>query len=209
MKKEIFEQIDAVLGAAKDGTGAVDIHNRKYLLVPTRLNTFLRQCPGGWVQTELVQLTDTMCVFKATVYDGDGKFLSDGYAMEQKASSQINKTSFLENCETSAVGRALAFAGVGSDNSIASADEVANAIRQQNAEAGLDEPIDDSQNMILQSLCHTFGLDLKAAFPAWPNITKRQFGEACARFQRLKDESKRKNHGSPVDVPGTPDTGNA
>ncbi|MCQ2771082.1 MAG: hypothetical protein MJ236_04705, partial [Clostridia bacterium] len=55
---------------------------------------------------------------------------------EKESSSFINKTSFIENCETSAVGRALGFAGIGSKTSIASAEEVRNAINNQPKDEG-------------------------------------------------------------------------
>jgi hypothetical protein len=74
-----------------------------------------------------------VCVFKASVFDNDEDtlLLGTGHAYEKESSSFINKTSYIENCETSAVGRALAMAGFGIDTSIASAEEVGNAINNQ------------------------------------------------------------------------------
>jgi hypothetical protein len=77
-----------------------------------------------------------VCVFRATIYDEDNNILGTGTAYENEKSSYINKTSYIENCETSAVGRALGMCGFGIDTSIASADEVVNAINNQ----GNDEP---------------------------------------------------------------------
>ena len=54
-----------------------------------------------------------------------------GDAYEKEDSAFINKTSYIESCETSAVGRALGMCGIGIDTSVASADEVLNAIKQQ------------------------------------------------------------------------------
>ena len=53
-------------------------------------------------------------------------------AYEKENSTFINKTSYIENCETSALGRALGIAGFGIDTSVASAEEVQNAINNQN-----------------------------------------------------------------------------
>ena len=53
------------------------------------------------------------------------------HAYEKEGSTFINKTSYIENCETSAVGRALGFLGIGIDGSVASADEVKTAILNQ------------------------------------------------------------------------------
>jgi hypothetical protein len=64
--------------------------------------------------------------------------LATGYAQEKESSSFINKTSYIENCETSAVGRALGFCGFGIDVSVASYEEVANAINNQTAKNTLD-----------------------------------------------------------------------
>ena len=64
--------------------------------------------------------------------DGRKVLLAKGTAQEKENSSFINKTSFIENCETSAVGRALGMLGIGIDTSVASYEEVANAIENQN-----------------------------------------------------------------------------
>ena len=58
----------------------------------------------------------------------DGVPVAEGLAYEKEDSNYINKTSFVENCETSAWGRALANFGIGIDSNVASADEVVNAI---------------------------------------------------------------------------------
>jgi len=60
-----------------------------------------------------------------------GKILAQGIAQEEKASSYINKSSYVENCETSAWGRALGNFGIGIDTSVASYEEVSNAILNQ------------------------------------------------------------------------------
>ena len=71
------------------------------------------------------------CLCKCTITNGDGEVIAQGHAHEVQGSSNINKTSYIENCETSAVGRALAMLGIGIDTSIASANEVTNAIAKQ------------------------------------------------------------------------------
>lgn len=76
-------------------------------------------------------MSDGVCVFLAEIKDENDNVISTGHALEKENSTFINKTSFLENCETSAVGRALAMIGIGVENSIGSAEEVANAIKNQ------------------------------------------------------------------------------
>ena len=61
----------------------------------------------------------------------EGVLVATGHAYEKEASSFINKTSYIENCETSAIGRALGVYGIGIDASLASAEEVVNAVNNQ------------------------------------------------------------------------------
>jgi hypothetical protein len=74
-------------------------------------------------------------VVQATITNADGAVVAQGMAQEDKSSSRINQTSYVENCETSAVGRALGFLGIGIETSIATADEVDMAIKRQDAPA--------------------------------------------------------------------------
>ena len=81
----------------------------------------------------MLSSSDGVCVFKAQIII-DGEVVATGHAYEKESSSFINKTSYIENCETSAVGRALGIFGIGIDASIASAEEVTNAINNQKTE---------------------------------------------------------------------------
>ena len=76
-------------------------------------------------------LDGTQCLCKCTITNPSGEVIAQGHAHEVQVSSNINKTSYIENCETSAVGRALAMLGIGIDTSIASANEVTEAIAKQ------------------------------------------------------------------------------
>ena len=106
----------------------VDIHGKQYETVASRVERFRKEKDYG-INTVLLQNDETLVVMKATIKDGD-RIVACGHAEEKRASSQINKTSALENCETSAIGRALACLGyIGTE--FASADEVAQAIHQQ------------------------------------------------------------------------------
>lgn len=107
-----------------------DVKGKEYAEVPQRVKAFRSIYPMGTISTEIVSLENGVCVMHATVAN-DGVILGEGTAYEKEGSSFINKTSFIENCETSAVGRALGFAGFGIDASIASAEEVLNAQKQQ------------------------------------------------------------------------------
>lgn len=117
---------------ADKSKGEVEIHGSTYLTVARRVDDFRKseEFKGWSIETELVSAEDSMVVMKSTIRDSDGKVAATGYAEEDRSFGKINKTSALENCETSAVGRALAFLGLGGSE-IASADEVAGAINQQ------------------------------------------------------------------------------
>lgn len=106
------------------------IKDKPYIEVNERIKAFRKLFPMGSIQSEMISNENGVCVFKAEVIV-EGVVLADGYAYEKEDSTFINKTSYIENCQTSAVGRALGMLGIGIDTSIASADEVANAIINQ------------------------------------------------------------------------------
>ena len=112
-----------------------NIKGKEYAEVNQRVKAFRTLYPEGFITTEILCREGGLCIIKATVgYYADGKsvILATGTAYEKEGSSQINRTSYIENCETSAVGRALGMAGFGIDTSIASADDMNNALLQQN-----------------------------------------------------------------------------
>ena len=108
----------------------VDIKGKEYAEVNQKVLGFRELFPTGYITTEILSHENGVVVMKATV-GVDDKVLATGIAYEKEGSSFINKTSYIENCETSAVGRALGMLGIGIDTSIASAEEVQNAIKQQ------------------------------------------------------------------------------
>ena len=109
----------------------VNIKGKDYVMVNERIKAFKELYPDYAIVTEIEHLGDGMCVIKAMVMDAEGNPKATGHAYEKEGSSPINKTSYIENCETSAVGRALGFMGIGIDTSICSAEELAIAISQQ------------------------------------------------------------------------------
>lgn len=109
---------------------SINIKGKEYIPVNERIKEFWKRYPDGNIVTEIISNENGVCVFKATIYV-NGAIAATGHAYEKETSSFINKTSYIENCETSAVGRALGILGIGIDTSIASAEEVDNAIYQQ------------------------------------------------------------------------------
>jgi hypothetical protein len=112
-----------------------NIKGKQYVQVNERIIAFrkLPEFAGMSLQTELLHLDSDSCVVRATICDAEGRVISQGIAQEDRTSSNINKTSYVENCETSAVGRALGFLGLGVEDSIATAEEVSMAIAKQEA----------------------------------------------------------------------------
>jgi len=109
----------------------VDIKGKAYVLVNDRLKYFREHFKGYSLTSEIAHINDNGVIIRASIKNDKGEEVSSGYAHEKQGSTFINKTSFIENCETSAWGRALGNFGVGIDSSVASADEVANAIKNQ------------------------------------------------------------------------------
>lgn len=121
-----YEDLKKVNEAIK----TTDIKGKEYAEVNQRIKAFRMLFPEGYIKTEVVSLENGICVMRAEC-GNDGKVLGTGTAYEKEGSTFINKTSYIENCETSAVGRALGMVGIGIDVSVASAEEVGNAIIQQ------------------------------------------------------------------------------
>jgi len=113
----------------------IDVKKKKYVEVTERVKYF-RLAPEfkGWsIETEIISMEDGEVLMKTTIKDSEGIIKSTGLAHEVQEASYINKTSYIENCETSAVGRALAMLAIGIDTSMASADEVEIAIAKDEA----------------------------------------------------------------------------
>lgn len=147
-----FENIQAANATIR----TTDIKGKEYAEVNQRIKAFRMVYPTGYIRTHFYYVKDGVCIMLAEVgyYDGDKAIvLGQGTAYEKESSSYINKTSYIENCETSAVGRALGMAGFGIDTSVASAEEVQNAINNQ------DRPVENTAESPV--LCPVCGKEVK------------------------------------------------
>ena len=104
-----------------------NIQGKEYVEVNERVKYFRKNYPKYSLTTKIIEKTNTSILIKAIIRDEKKRKIATGIAEEIKGSSFINKTSHVENCETSAWGRALGNFGIGIDTSIASSDEVQNA----------------------------------------------------------------------------------
>lgn len=149
---------------ANESIKTTDIKGKEYAEVNQRVKAFRICYPNGMITTDIISLENGIVTMKATVTDGEN-IIATGYAQEKEDSSYINKTSYIENCETSAVGRALGFCGFGIDTSIASYEEVANAIENQKPkEEKLDKALLDkakSLNIELENIAKYLKKDVR------------------------------------------------
>lgn len=123
----------------------VTIHGKEYETVASRVQRFREQHPDWTIYTKLVERTSDDVVMKASIKDEKGRTIATGHAEERREANTINRTSALEVCETSAIGRALAAFGL-AGTEYASADEVAQAVVQQ------DRPATDKTKKFLNDL---------------------------------------------------------
>lgn len=144
----------------------VNINGKEYVEVHERIAHLRKNYKNAQLLTEIISNDNGVCVMKATLYVDD-KIVSTGHAYEKEGSTFINKASYIENCETSAVGRCLGNYGIGINSSVASADEVMNAINQQQQnqkpQYKAELPVDDVETnaiKILMNQIHDFCKDM-------------------------------------------------
>ncbi len=110
----------------------IEIHGKEYVQVHERVMEFHKLYKNGKIETDIIEMTDRFITKTKVTPDVDKpERYFTGIAYEKEGENFINKTSALENCETSSCGRALGFLSIGIDTSIATAEEVDNAIHQQ------------------------------------------------------------------------------
>lgn len=114
----------------------IDIKGKKYSTVDSRVEFFREKYPNWTLETDfpILEIERGFCVCRVIVRDENGRIMADGFAHEwqSKPGSMVNKTSYIENAQTSAVGRALGFIGIGINGmGIATAEEVDLAIQHQ------------------------------------------------------------------------------
>lgn len=172
-----------------------NIKGKEYAEVNQRIKAFRMVYPEGFIETYMKSNKDGVCVFKSSVgfFDAEHEavILGTGHAYEKESSSFINKTSYIENCETSAVGRALGMAGFGIDTSVCSAEELGNAIAQQEANA----PITEAQIRKINALAKEKGSDIKEICKYFRvgslnNMTASDYGKCMAMLNAKGEKNE-------------------
>ena len=116
----------------------VDIKGKPYVEVKTRVQWFRKNIENGSIETEILHFDKESIMCKTKIHV-NGALVATGMAHEDKNASPVNKTSFVECCETSSVGRALGMLGIGIESSVDTAGTVKAAIAQQEATQRNDE----------------------------------------------------------------------
>ena len=189
---ENLEQVNKEMGTVDISKG-----NKKtsYVMVNERVKAFRKLCPSGSITTEIISLDDGVVTMRAIVTDENNNILATGLAQEKESSTFINKTSFIENCETSAVGRALGFAGIGIDGSMASAEEVANAIMNQEDKRKTEkvkaQRIDSTKIKVLNVRCKEANISTTKlcgylGVESFKDITEEQFANIANNWEDIK-----------------------
>lgn len=186
---------------ANETIKTTDIKGKDYAEVNQRIKAFRMVYPTGSITTEIVSLVDGVVTMKTTIKDNEGNVLSTGYAYEKENSTFINKTSFIENCETSAVGRALGMCGFGIDTSVASAEEVQNAIENQKPNNNPKEETKPQQNKQtkphkdeLVKFCKENNInmnDIAKQYGLNGNCTDEQFEAALQSIKEIEEYNAR------------------
>lgn len=178
---------------------SIDVKGKAYAMVNERIKAWRSICPNGSITTEIVSLENGVVTMKSTVRDIDGQILGTGFAQEKESSSFINKTSYIENCETSAVGRALGMCGIGIDDSVASAEELVNAINNQNrskTEPKRVEYATDVERRTYIDRCASLNVDGEKVLRqiGWKSgrMTSEQYGKALIVLKEIEDELESK-----------------
>lgn len=167
-----------LLQEANQKLAAIDVKGKDYVPVNERIKAFRNIYPRGSIRTDIVGLENGTVTMKAEVYDDEGRLLAVAHAQEKEGSSFINKTSFIENCCTSATGRALGYAGIGIDGSVCSYEEVANAkLNQAPKEQKIKPEMWDALKKTfnkeeIQEIYKEFGVTRGSDLPQMPIVKK-------------------------------------
>ena len=106
--REALEEINKELDS-------IPVKGKAYVMVNERVKAFRKLMPNGTITTDILSNDNGVVTMKTTISDEEGRVLATGLSYEKEGNGNINRTSYIENCETSAVGRALGFLGIGID----------------------------------------------------------------------------------------------
>lgn len=177
----------------------IDIKGNSYSQVAERIKAFRKLYPEGFICTDLLSNENGVCIIKTTVgfvdENGERRVLGTGIAYEKEGSSFINKTSYIENCETSSCGRALGMCGLGIDSDVASAEETQNAQLQQDAL----KPITAEKRKALEKSCKDDGIPESYICELYSvselkELTEAKFVNLVGNWDKMKAKYNERNN---------------
>lgn len=158
--KKVNERLSPILIERKDKKTGQTL-SKEYNTVDQRISGFRELFPEGSIVTEIVSHDNGVVLMKATACDDNGKILATGHALEKESASYINQTSYIENCETSAIGRCLGIIGIGLTDAVASAEEIKGQIDAE------EKRSDDATNGMYDELKELYGQAGGKDFAKW------------------------------------------
>ena len=161
--------------------GVVKIHGKEYKTVALRVQEFRAKHPNWSITTQILNNGADEIIIRAKILNAVGKVKSTGIAHEKKETSAINKTSYVENCETSAIGRALAAFGMAGTDEFASADEMSEATINQK----INEVVKRQANHIKAAFMH-----YSSVMAIKQGIAEGDLATAAEEWFTLEEETK-------------------
>ena len=189
-----FKQIEEAnksiktIGIEKKNKKTGRVETKDYAEVFQKIKAFRMLFPMGSIYTEHEFIGEGVVLFKAFVKDDEGKLLGTGTAYEKEGSSFINQSSYIENCETSAIGRALSMCGIGIDLGVASYEEVANAMLNQ------EKPVEKVEGQVVKKTPK----EKKEMVPGYPDrevmleVVEKHFPKGSEIYKKLLDSNNLK-----------------
>lgn len=153
----------------QNNTGIVNLKGKDYQTVALRVQLMRKEHPEWAIITDVLHCDNERVMVKAAIITETGRTIATGHAEEYRGSSPVNKTSAIENCETSAIGRCLAAAGWLGGGEFASADEVARAVSGAKQEAPKLSPLQAAEKWALE---HAVELETAGLWPKWNDAIK-------------------------------------
>lgn len=161
---------------------SMPIKGKDYVPVNERIKAFRLSFPMWSLTSEIVEINDKKVLMRAEVRTPDGVLMANGTSEEDRSSSNVNKTSAVENAETSAFGRALGNLGIGVDSNFASADEL-------NISLSLQEKAEDYQVKFLEDNLNDVQKDWIKKKHGYKTLAQLTRGEA-AKYMLTVEERK-------------------
>lgn len=180
----------------------INIKGKEYVTVNERLKEFRNTHKDYSLVTEIIELGADYCTIKASVIDDKGTTRATGFAREVISKSPINKFAYVENCETSAIGRALGNFGIGIDEAVCTADELVMKLsqEQENQQKNNFEASAKAEKSAKTRAIHT-ALKTGEEYiePKQKKTLEERYNEAIPYLKNITDWGKIENKKSVID----------